>query len=76
MEAPAPCLPRTSLRSDLERLGIGPGDDVMVHAAMSRVGPLLMPAEEAAHRVVDAAAITAFAVSWLERRRAPEGRQA
>ena len=32
---------RTSLRDDIERLGIRPGDAVMVHAAMSRVGRLL-----------------------------------
>ena len=32
---------RASLRKDVERLGVGPGDTVMVHAAMSRVGRLL-----------------------------------
>lgn len=32
---------RASLREDIERLGIGAGDTVMVHAAMSRVGRLL-----------------------------------
>ena len=32
---------RSGLRSDLERLGVGPGDTVMVHAAVSRVGRLL-----------------------------------
>ncbi|MGY0789172.1 aminoglycoside 3-N-acetyltransferase [Azospirillum argentinense] len=32
---------RASLREDVERLGVGPGDIVMVHAAMSRVGALL-----------------------------------
>jgi aminoglycoside 3-N-acetyltransferase len=32
---------RSSLREDVERLGISPGDAVMVHAAMSRVGRLL-----------------------------------
>ncbi|MDB5561504.1 MAG: aminoglycoside 3-N-acetyltransferase [Hyphomicrobiales bacterium] len=32
---------RASLRDDLEQLGIRPGDTVMVHAAMSRVGRLL-----------------------------------
>ncbi len=34
-------LTRTALRADLERLGLQPGDSVMVHAAMSRVGQLL-----------------------------------
>ena len=32
---------RASLRKDIECLGVGPGDIVMVHAAMSRVGRLL-----------------------------------
>lgn len=32
---------RASLRKDVEQLGVGPGDIVMVHAAMSRVGRLL-----------------------------------
>jgi aminoglycoside 3-N-acetyltransferase len=32
---------RASLSNDLERLGVRHGDMVMVHAAMSRVGPLL-----------------------------------
>lgn len=32
---------RASLREDIEHLGIGAGDTVMVHAAMSRVGRLL-----------------------------------
>jgi aminoglycoside 3-N-acetyltransferase len=32
---------RTDLRADLVRLGLAPGDLVMVHAAMRRVGPLL-----------------------------------
>nr|WP_188260235.1 aminoglycoside 3-N-acetyltransferase [Azospirillum tabaci] len=37
----SPFRTRASLREDAERLGVGPGDIVMVHAAMSRVGPLL-----------------------------------
>ena len=32
---------RTALRDDLDRIGITAGDTVMVHAAMSKVGPLL-----------------------------------
>ncbi|HUG60209.1 MAG TPA: aminoglycoside 3-N-acetyltransferase [Methylomirabilota bacterium] len=36
-----PFVTRADLRRDLERLGIGPGGIVMVHAAMSRVGRLL-----------------------------------
>ena len=34
-------LTRADLRDDLGRLGVRPGDTIMVHAAMSRVGPLL-----------------------------------
>src|SRR3712207_3706115 len=32
---------RASLRKDVEQLGVRPGDLVMVHAAMSRVGRML-----------------------------------
>jgi aminoglycoside 3-N-acetyltransferase len=32
---------RADLRADLERLGLRPGDDVLAHAAVSRVGRLL-----------------------------------
>lgn len=32
---------RSALRDDLGRIGVAAGDTVMVHAAMSRVGPLL-----------------------------------
>ena len=42
MTAPRPVfLTRASLRADVEAFGIGAGDLVMVHAAMSRVGRLL-----------------------------------
>lgn len=36
-----PFITRQDLRRDLERLGVRPGDVVMVHAAMRKVGPLL-----------------------------------
>lgn len=32
---------RSSLRDDLTRIGVSAGDTIMIHAAMSRVGPLL-----------------------------------
>ena len=32
---------RADLREDLERLGVGLGDTVMAHAALSKVGPML-----------------------------------
>ena len=32
---------RSSLRDDLTRIGLSAGDTVMVHAAMSKVGPML-----------------------------------
>ncbi len=38
---PAPYRTRSDLAADCAALGIGAGDIVMVHAAMSRVGPLL-----------------------------------
>lgn len=36
-----PFLTRTDLAADLVRIGISPGDMVMVHAALSKVGPVL-----------------------------------
>lgn len=41
MASPPSFHTRASLRQDLQRLGIRAGDMVMVHAAMSTVGPLL-----------------------------------
>ena len=41
MRSPPACRTRASLREDVERLGIGPNDTVMVHAAMSRFGGLM-----------------------------------
>ena len=41
MASPPAFHTRASLREDLECLGIRPGDMVMVHAAMSRVGRLM-----------------------------------
>jgi aminoglycoside 3-N-acetyltransferase len=41
MPQDAPFRTRASLRRDVERLGVRPGDAVMVHAAMSRVGRML-----------------------------------
>lgn len=38
---PRPFLTRADLAADLARLGIVPGDTVMVHAAIGRAGPLL-----------------------------------
>ena len=41
VEVARPFLTRADLRGDLVRLGLRPGDTVMVHAALSRVGRLL-----------------------------------
>ncbi len=41
MEADAPFLTRADLRANLERLGLQPGDAVLAHGALSRVGRLL-----------------------------------
>ncbi|HEX8438583.1 aminoglycoside 3-N-acetyltransferase [Archangium sp.] len=45
---------RASLRKDVERLGIRPGDSVMVHAAMSRVGRLLNGPDALIGAILDA----------------------
>ena len=47
---------RTSLRGDIERLGVLPGDTVMVHAAMRRVGRLLNGADALIGALLDATA--------------------
>ncbi|OYY67848.1 aminoglycoside N(3)-acetyltransferase [Sphingomonas sp. 28-63-12] len=44
---------RTSLGEDLWRIGIRPGDTVMLHAAMRRVGPLLNGPDALAHALLD-----------------------
>lgn len=44
---------RASLRDDLCRLGIRAGDTVMLHAAMSRVGPLLNGPDALSHALLD-----------------------
>jgi aminoglycoside 3-N-acetyltransferase len=41
VNADAPFVTRSDLRADLERLGLGPGDAVLAHGALSRVGRLL-----------------------------------
>lgn len=46
---------RAGLRADLERLGVGPGDTVMVHAALRRVGRMLNGPDALVDAFVDAA---------------------
>lgn len=46
---------RKSLRQDLQRLGVGPGDLIMVHAAVSKVGPLLNGPDALIAALIDAA---------------------
>lgn len=59
---------RASLAADLARLGVAAGDIVMVHAACRKVGPVLGgPDSIIAALLVDAAAMLAFGVDWLER---------
>jgi aminoglycoside 3-N-acetyltransferase len=44
---------RASLRDDLIRIGLRTGDTVMVHAAMSRVGPLLNGPDALSNAILD-----------------------
>lgn len=44
---------RAALRKDLIRIGISAGDTVMVHAAMSKVGPLLNGPDALTHALLD-----------------------
>ena len=44
---------RASMRADLGRIGVRAGDTVMVHAAMSKVGPLLNGPDALANALLD-----------------------
>lgn len=44
---------RASLREDLRRIGLRAGDTVMVHAAMSKVGPLLNGPDALSNAILD-----------------------
>ena len=44
---------RASLRDDLSRIGLRAGDTVMVHAAMSKVGPLLNGPDALSNAILD-----------------------
>lgn len=44
---------RASLRNDLTRIGLRAGDTVMVHAAMSKVGPLLNGPDVLSNAILD-----------------------
>jgi aminoglycoside 3-N-acetyltransferase len=50
-----PFLTRADLRSDLERLGLRPGDAVLAHGALSRVGRLLNGPDALIGALLDAA---------------------
>ncbi|NNG05195.1 MAG: aminoglycoside 3-N-acetyltransferase [Inquilinus sp.] len=53
---PPPFQTRAALAADLRRLGLGPGDMVMVHAAVSRVGRLLNGPDALIGALLDATA--------------------
>ncbi len=57
---------RAGLRADLERLGIGPGDTVMVHAAMRRVGRLLNGPDALIGALLDATTGTGTVVAYTD----------
>jgi aminoglycoside 3-N-acetyltransferase len=59
-------LTRDDLRRDLERLGIRSGDTVMVHAAMSKVGPLLNGPDALIGALLDAAAPGGTILSYTD----------
>jgi aminoglycoside 3-N-acetyltransferase len=51
---PEDLIPHSHLAADLRRLGLEPGDTVMVHAAMRRVGPLLNGPDALVNALLDA----------------------
>lgn len=57
---------RATLTADLQRLGIAPGDVVMVHAAMSRVGPILGGPDALVGAILDATAPDGTAMVYTD----------
>lgn len=57
---------RVSLRSDMERLGIRPGDLVMAHAAMRRVGPLLNGPDALIGALIDTIGPTGTLMAYVD----------
>lgn len=57
---------RASLRDDLERLGVRPGDTVMVHAALSRVGPMLNGPDAVIGALLDAVGKDGTALAYTD----------
>lgn len=57
---------RASLRRDVERLGVQPGDIVMVHAAMSRVGKLLNGPDAFIFALLDAIGAEGTVVAYTD----------
>jgi aminoglycoside 3-N-acetyltransferase len=63
---PRPFHTRASLREDLEALGLGAGDAVMVHAAMSRVGRLLNGPDALVAALLDAVGPTGTVLAYTD----------
>lgn len=57
---------RASLRADLQRLGVRPGDIVMVHAAMSKVGPCLNGPDSLVGALLDAVGPTGTLLAYTD----------
>ena len=57
---------RAALTRDLQRLGVGPGDTVMVHAAMSKVGRLLNGPDALIGALLDATAPGGTILSYTD----------
>ncbi len=57
---------RAALRTDLERLGVRPGDDVMVHAALRRVGPMLNGPDALIGALLDAVGPTGTVLAYTD----------
>lgn len=57
---------RAGLRADLERLGVGPGDTVMAHAALSRVGRMLNGPDALIGALLDATGTDGTALAYTD----------
>ena len=57
---------RASLQADLQRLGVGLGDIVMVHAAVSKVGPCLNGPDTLVGAILDAVGPTGTLLAYTD----------
>ena len=66
MTADDPFITRADLRSDLEKLGLRPGDAILAHGALSRVGRLLNGPDAVIGALLDAVSPTGTVLAYTD----------